>query len=121
MEFLCHELLAQFGREFGTRLARLIVHNGRADGGAWVVERGCEPVEAPLGSPQYGEADVAVPAWAIALRRDMPQARITVVTVDTDLVPLMMVHGGERCSVALMHNDDKHRMCVDTHVLAKTR
>ena len=47
-----------------------------------------------------------------------PAARVVVVTVDTDMVVLMAIHGGPNCSVCLGHGDAKHRMCVDTAALA---
>ena len=34
-------------------------------------------------------------------------------------VPLMMLHGGKRSSVCLSHADPKHRLCVNTAVLAE--
>jgi len=44
---------------------------------------------------------------------------VCVHTVDTDLVPLFMLHGGERCFVCLSASRPEHCMKIDTHKLTE--
>ena len=112
VDFLTREIFARLG--LMASVEQLIIHNGRREGPAQMMRRGAPLVEAPPEFPTHGEADVAIPAIA----RFLGMESVTVVTVDTDLIPLMMVHGGPKCSVALMHADQRHRICVDVNVLS---
>ena len=70
------------------RASRMVVHNGRMDGGAQSAVRGTgvwTEVEGG-GTPDAGEADVAIAQWARKLLRDTPDARVVTLTVDSDLV-----------------------------------
>ena len=70
------------------RAARMVVHNGRVEGGPQLAVRGVEAWVEMEGEdvPEAGEADVAMAMWAKALLRDMPDARVVTLTVDSDLV-----------------------------------
>ena len=150
MTALLMERFHQPDGELG-RAARMMVHNGRTEGGPQLAVRGTEAWTEMIGEdvPDAGEADVAIAMWARTLLRDMPDARVVTLTVDSDLVrtphlfmgcvnvcvsgtgandayecsgmqvPLMMLHGGKRSSVCLSHADQKHRLCVSTSVLAE--
>ena len=70
------------------RAARLLVHNGRTEGGPQLAVRGMEAWAEMAGEdvPDAGEADVAMAQWARRLLRDTPDARVVTLSVDTDLV-----------------------------------
>ena len=115
---LAVEVMNRFAGGRVKRAGRLIVHNGRLSGGAQVMLAGQPWGEAAEDSPQAGEADVAMGAWARHLLTERPNASVVVLTVDTDLIPIMMIHGGSNSSVCLNHSKPEHRMCVHTAVLA---
>ena len=71
-----------------SRAARMVVHNGRTEGGPQLAVRGVEAWAEMEGEdvPDAGEADVAIAMWAKALLRDMPDARVITLSIDTDLV-----------------------------------
>ena len=112
------EVLARFAAGGVKRASRLIVHNGRVQGGAQVALVGQAWTEAAEGCPEAGEADVAMGAWARHLLAERPDASVATLTIDTDIVLIMAIHGGSRSSVCLNHSKPMHRMCVHTAVLA---
>lgn len=118
-EELCVALFERFADGGFRNVTQLIVHNGRPGGGAQVATVGAPAAEAPAGAPTAGEADVAMAQWARFWRGDHPEGRVVVISVDTDIIPLIMLHGGSRSSVCLTHSEQRHRLAVDTAELAR--
>ena len=97
----------------------LVVHNGRPKGGAEMATVGEPRKEAPEGAPNAGEADVAIAQWARYWLASNVGKRVLTLSIDTDLIPIMLIHGGDRSAVCLMHTDQRHRVAVDTAVFAR--
>ena len=119
VEALACEVLEIFKRSASCRgVVRMIVHNGRASGPAQVADQHGGVEDVSEDAPSMGEADIAIPLWTRRLVAERPGASAAILTVDTDLVPIMLSHGGENCSVLLTHAQQHHRQCIHTAVLA---
>ena len=130
VEALASTMFARFQASEGVmeRVNKLIVVNGRIGAD---LERGygpraqtadredpeCRDVDIDE-APWSGEADIAMARWIRILRKDQ-HPRISVHTVDTDIVPICMIHGGENCTVHLSSPLPQHRMRISTYALGQ--
>ena len=135
VQAIADTLFARFrdGDQAMDRVGRLVVVNGRI---AADLERGYGPraetadrvdsARREVGideAPWTGEADVAMARWVRILLEEHRGApidppRVAVHTVDTDIVPIFMMHGGKNCIVHLSAPNPQHRMRIGMHALA---
>ena len=135
VQAISEALFVRFRERSGVmdRVSRLVVVNGRVGADS---ERGygpraqtadraneeCRDVDVDE-DPWTGEADVAMARWVRILLHEHRGApvdppRVAVFTVDTDLVPIFMIHGGNNCIVYLSAPQPQHRMAIGAHALA---